>query len=45
MATFSSAKLFGMTIRESADDGSDFTNPKRGWRLNAPAATLAVDDL
>lgn len=29
---FSSAKLNGMTIRESADDGSDFTNPDADYR-------------
>lgn len=29
---FSGAKLFGMTIRESATDGSDFTNPDADYR-------------
>jgi hypothetical protein len=29
---FSTAKLFGMTIRESATDGSDFTNPDADYR-------------
>lgn len=29
---FSLAKLFGMTIRESATDGSDFTNPDADYR-------------
>lgn len=29
---FSEAQLFGMTIRESADDGSDFTNPSADYR-------------
>ena len=29
---FSLAKLFGITIRESADDGSDFTNPDADYR-------------
>lgn len=29
---FSTAKLHGMTIRESADDGSDFTNPDADYR-------------
>lgn len=29
---FSTAKLFGMTIRESANDGSDFTNPDADYR-------------
>jgi hypothetical protein len=29
---FSAAKLFGMTIRESATDGSDFTNPDADYR-------------
>lgn len=32
MAQFSLAKLFGMTIRESANDGSDFTNPDADYR-------------
>jgi hypothetical protein len=32
MGLFSTAKLFGMTIRESADDGSDFTNPDADYR-------------
>jgi hypothetical protein len=30
--TFSTSKLFGMTIRESATDGSDFTNPDADYR-------------
>ena len=29
---FSTSKLFGMTIRESATDGSDFTNPDADYR-------------
>jgi hypothetical protein len=29
---FSEAQLFGMTIRESASDGSDFTNPAADYR-------------
>ena len=29
---FSTAKLYGMTIRESATDGSDFTNPDADYR-------------
>lgn len=29
---FSEAQLFGMTIRESATDGSDFTNPAADYR-------------
>src|SRR5687768_14351077 len=29
---FSLAKLFGITIRESANDGSDFTNPDADYR-------------
>lgn len=29
---FSTAKLHAMTIRESADDGSDFTNPDADYR-------------
>ena len=29
---FSSAKLNGITLRESADDGSDFTNPDADYR-------------
>jgi hypothetical protein len=29
---FSEAQLFGMTIRESANDGSDFTNPAADYR-------------
>jgi hypothetical protein len=29
---FSLANLFGMTIRESANDGSDFTNPDADYR-------------
>jgi hypothetical protein len=29
---FNLAKLFGMTIRESANDGSDFTNPDADYR-------------
>jgi len=29
---FSTTPLFGMTIRESADDGSDFTNPGADYR-------------
>lgn len=29
---FSEANLFGMTIRESANDGSDFTNPDADYR-------------
>jgi hypothetical protein len=32
MGQFSLAKLFGMTIRESANDGSDFTNPDADFR-------------
>jgi hypothetical protein len=32
MGLFSGAKLFGMTIRESATDGSDFTNPDADYR-------------
>ena len=32
MGLFSAAKLFGMTIRESATDGSDFTNPDADYR-------------
>jgi len=32
MGLFSVAKLFGMTIRESATDGSDFTNPDADYR-------------
>ena len=32
MGLFSIAKLFGMTIRESATDGSDFTNPDADYR-------------
>jgi hypothetical protein len=32
MGLFSSAKLFAMTIRESATDGSDFTNPDADYR-------------
>ena len=32
MPIFSEAQLFGMTIRESADDGSDFTNPAADYR-------------
>lgn len=32
MGLFSLAKLFGMTIRESANDGSDFTNPDADYR-------------
>jgi hypothetical protein len=32
MGLFSAAKLFGMTIRESANDGSDFTNPDADYR-------------
>ena len=30
MGKFSLAELFGMTIRESANDGSDFANPDAG---------------
>lgn len=32
MTQFSDALLFGMTIRESATDGSDFTNPAADYR-------------
>lgn len=32
MGKFSEAELFGMTIRESANDGSDFTNPSADYR-------------
>ena len=32
MGLFSASKLFGMTIRESATDGSDFTNPDADYR-------------
>lgn len=32
MGLFSAAKLFAMTIRESATDGSDFTNPDADYR-------------
>lgn len=32
MGVFSEANLFGMTIRESATDGSDFTNPDADYR-------------
>src|SRR5688572_16428356 len=32
MGLFSLTKLFGMTIRESANDGSDFTNPDADYR-------------
>jgi len=32
LGQFSLEKLFGMTIRESADDGSDFTNPDADYR-------------
>lgn len=32
MTKFSEAELFGMTIRESANDGSDFTNPSADYR-------------
>lgn len=32
MAGFSTEKVFGMTIRESANDGSDFTNPDADYR-------------
>lgn len=32
MGLFSLANLFGMTIRESATDGSDFTNPDADYR-------------
>lgn len=32
MGVFNLAKLFGMTIRESANDGSDFTNPDADYR-------------
>ncbi len=32
MGLFSLAELFGMTIRESANDGSDFTNPSADFR-------------
>lgn len=32
MGKFSDAELFGMTIRESATDGSDFTNPSADYR-------------
>lgn len=32
MSKFSLTNLFGMTIRESANDGSDFTNPDADYR-------------
>jgi hypothetical protein len=32
MAGFSEEKVFGMTVRESANDGSDFTNPDADYR-------------
>lgn len=32
MGLFSVAKLFGITLRESANDGSDFTNPDADYR-------------
>jgi hypothetical protein len=32
MGLFNTTKLFGMTIRESATDGSDFTNPDADYR-------------
>ena len=32
MGLFHLAELFGMTIRESANDGSDFTNPSADYR-------------
>ncbi len=32
MGLFSATNLFGMTIRESANDGSDFTNPDADYR-------------
>lgn len=32
MGQFSLAKLFGITMRESANDGSDFTNPDADFR-------------
>jgi hypothetical protein len=32
MPKFIDAELFGMTIRESANDGSDFTNPSADYR-------------
>ena len=32
MTQFSLAELFGITIRESANDGSDFTNPSADYR-------------
>lgn len=32
MGQFSEEELFGMTIRESANDGSDFTNPAADYR-------------
>lgn len=32
MGKFSTTNLFGMTIRESANDGSDFTNPDVDYR-------------
>lgn len=32
MGKFSLANLFGITLRESADDGSDFTNPDADYR-------------
>lgn len=32
MGVFSTSKVFGMTIRESANDGSDFTNPDADYR-------------
>ena len=32
MGLFSLSKLFGLTIRESATDGSDFTNPDADYR-------------
>src|SRR6187431_1140383 len=32
MGLFSTTKIFGATIRESANDGSDFTNPDADYR-------------
>lgn len=33
MGAFSEAKVFGMTVRESLDDGSDFANPDADYRV------------
>lgn len=32
MAAIENEKIYGVTIRESADDGSDFTNPDADYR-------------